>query len=118
MQHIFRKISQIRKKPVRFAGIFSVYVIFWSIFYGLYIILPKKWSIFIAEKTGVFMSIYVFVLVPTLSFVIPRYIIRHMRVRPWVMYFIHILALIVFLIAFFTLSFLKAYTSVGPEDFV
>ncbi len=118
MQHIFRKISKIRKKPVRFASIFSVYVIFWSIFYGLYIILPKKWMIFIAEKTGVFMSIYIFILVPLLSFLIPRYIIRHMRTRPWVMYLIHTLILVVFLIAFFTLSFLKAYTSVSPEDFV
>jgi len=103
---------------MRTLGVVGVYVLFWCVFYGSQIILPESWALFIAEKAGIFMSVYIFALVPLISFFIPVYVLRHMRAKPWVVYSIHILILIAFLVAYFTISLLRIYTSVGAEDFI
>jgi hypothetical protein len=118
MQKVFKRISNSKTRLARILGVAGVYILFWAVFYGSQIILPKNWSLYIAKNTGVLMPIYIFVIVPLVSFFIPVYILRHMRAKPWVVYTVHVLVLILSILAYFTISLLKIYTSIGVEDFV
>ncbi|MFN4181276.1 MAG: hypothetical protein ACK4FA_01080 [Candidatus Paceibacteria bacterium] len=118
MQKIFRHIAHRKSKTERFFWILGIYVLFWCIFYGSYILLPDKYSLYVAKQAGVFMSIYIFVLVPLISFLIPRYVVRHTKIKPWFMYSVHVFMIFLLVLAFFTLSLWQVYNSVGPEDFV
>lgn len=118
MRKVFKWISNLKSKLARVLGIVVVYLLFWLVFYGLVIVLPEKWTLYIAEEMSVLISVYIFGIVPLVSFFIPVYILRHMRAKPWIMYITHILILIVFIVAYFVISLLRIYTSVGAEDFI
>ncbi|MBP6866472.1 MAG: hypothetical protein KBC12_02945 [Candidatus Pacebacteria bacterium] len=118
MQKVFKRISNSKNRLARVLAVAGVYILFWCVFYGSQIILPKSWAIYIGQKTGIFMPIYIFAIVPLISFFIPVYVVRHMKTKPWVTYLMHVILIIVSIAVFFALSLLRAYTATGPEDFI
>ncbi len=118
MQKIFRHIAHRRSKVERFFLILSVYLLFWCVFYGSYIILPQKFTAYIGKHAGIVMSVYVLLFVPLISLLIPRHIVRYLKAKPWFVYSVHVFVLFLSIVAFFTLSLWRIYNSLGPEDFV
>ncbi|MEK7588602.1 MAG: hypothetical protein AAB438_02170 [Patescibacteria group bacterium] len=83
--------------------LFSVllYVSFWLVFFGFFLLFPIDVLRNISEKAGKFISIYTLALVPIISFFLPVFIRKVFPIRRIIIYPIHIVMIPIFIVLFF-----------------
>lgn len=94
--------------PGKTIFIVLLYGVFWLIFYGCWFLIPQRYFNSNNDLTYFLFLLYIFIIVPFLSFYIPPYILKTFEINKKLLYFIHIFLVIVFLILFLGLSIISA----------
>ena len=86
--------------------IIVVYKLFWWIFYGSWLLMPRAWFLEYNNSNqnilGWLLFSFLFILVPILSFFIPKFIQKVFIINKTFLYCLHIFLLILSIVSFFT----------------
>ncbi len=93
--------------------IISIYVIYWVVFYGSWFLMPEEWfreydSEFFTVKSNL-IFILLFLIIPILSFFIPHCISRKVQINKKLLYFIHIVLIILSILLFLHIGLTIAF---------
>lgn len=90
------------------------YVVFWCVFYGSAFLMPDTWFSEASNYSPLYFllfKIYVFLVVPLISFVIPKLIRKLFKINSIFLYSLHIFLLILCVVAFLFKLFLEAFSN-------
>jgi len=85
-----------------------IYVIFWFVFYGSWLFIPSRFFNRNNNLTGILFLLYIFIIIPFLSFYIPKFIKKMFQMNTKLLYVIHIFLLILSLAVFLIIGILSA----------
>lgn len=94
------------KKSGKVIFITTVYVLYWLLFYGSFSLIPENYFISSGNFITLFLFFYVFILIPSVSFILANLIKKNFFIKN--IYWINIIFIILSLVIFFYIDFLKS----------
>ncbi len=92
--------------------IILIYPIYWCVFYGLFLIIPREWFLVRENSTSNFLgyslAFLLFVLVPILSFYIPYVIKKTFKINKVFLYILHVVLVIISILLFMGIGLVMA----------
>ena len=72
-----------------------IYSIFWCIFYGVSLVIPHSFYQELNNFFGFLFALYWFLIIPYLSFFIPKFLLKLFTINKLTLYFIHYVLLLI-----------------------
>ena len=76
-----------------------IYILYWCIFYGSTLLIPNSNSN--TDINAVLPFLYIFIIVPIISFLVPFIILKTIKISKIFLYILHVLLIIFFAVSFF-----------------
>jgi hypothetical protein len=86
------------------------YVIYWCVFYGSWLIMPKYWFDKNSDFSGILFLIYLFILVPIISFLIPKFFRKTFKINKIFLYIFHVFMILLSIALFLFLGIIIAFS--------
>ena len=89
-----------------------VYIIYWLIFYGSWFSIPDRYFDHNTEVTGILFIIYIFIIVPSISFLIPPSVGKVFPIKNSIIYPLHIFLIILSIAIFLAIGITVAFSHI------
>ncbi len=101
----------------RFLFIVVLYAFFWLVFYGTWLIMPERWFEGSNQDWETLFFVYIFILVPIVSFKIPKFLNRTFSFNKRKLYVAHVLVLLLMVMLFLSIAVLQALNNLNLGGF-
>lgn len=112
MINLIQKIFRTEKWWGKTIFMFLIYIFFWFTFYGSWFLMPSKWFNNNTDISGRLFLIFLFIIVPIISFFIPYFFRRIFKINKIFLYILH-----VFLILLSIWVFIQIGISIALKNF-
>ncbi len=103
-------------KMIKKIGVFiSVYSLFLIIFFAPLILIPD--SVPATNMSGNLFLIYIFIIIPAISLLIPRYLIRKFNFNKYFIWILNIIFVYLFSVLFFLFTIAEAFNNFSVVGF-
>lgn len=92
--------------------ILVLYFLYWFIFYGSWVLMPNEWFEKNTDLSGILFLIYIFLIVPSISFFIPPFIKKIFSINKIVLYLIHIFFVLLSIAIFLFIAIISAVSNI------